>query len=125
MTYQWYDVGAVESLPPGSKLRAEVDGFPVCLIHLAEGDLLACEDACPHNGVSLGHGGFVDTDEGTITCGAHQWCFRLSDGACEDFPGVRLRRYPVAVDGGRLYIGFWRDEGDGADPINADPQTTL
>ena len=116
MTWRWYEVCDTSELPPMAKLKACVNDFPLCLIHLAEGDLMACEDRCPHAGVSLADGGFVHPEDKTITCGAHLWCFELKDGSCLDFPHVRLKRYPVAEDAGKYWVGFWT--GDDPDPLN-------
>jgi len=118
LAYRWFDVCSVDELLPGTQLRVEVDGFPVCLIHLSDGDYLACEDSCPHAGVSLAAGGIVDTQAKTLTCASHMWCFKLDTGSCADFPHVRLRRFPMSEENGRLFVGFWNDDGDGPDPLN-------
>jgi len=116
MGYRWFDACARDDLLPGGRIKVDIDGLPLCVLHLDNGTLLAVDDACPHQGVSLFDGGIQEGS--TLTCGAHEWCFDLQDGQCTEFPAHRLRRFPIAEEGDRYYVGLWLDEGDGPDPLN-------
>ncbi len=90
-------VCAVEELPPGKAtcVRHEKEGIAVFNMN---GALHACDDACPHAGGSL-HMGFVHGTE--VSCPWHGWTFDLAETGG---PADGVRRYPVAVEDGVVYV---------------------
>lgn len=69
-------VAAVDSLPLGQPVAAEVDGAAVCVVRV-DGGIYAFDDACPHRGNPLSEGTVSGT---TITCRAHTWEFDVRTG---------------------------------------------
>lgn len=68
----------------------------------------AFDARCPHEGISLAFGEFDGVE---LVCGAHQWSFDGRTGACI-FPGdCSLRRYPLRVHNGEVFIDL-ADEPD-------------
>lgn len=103
MSDRWVDVGEAAKLRPGKSMSAVVHGFPVA-IHNVDGAYYATQDACPHQGVSLGCGGLLDGP--VISCGYHYWEFDVRSGESVDGLGDPLWTLPIRVDGGRLWVAL-------------------
>ncbi len=65
----------------------------------------ACNNRCPHEGFPLSEGVLSESDQGTclLTCNWHNWKFDLESGETL-VGGDRLRRYPVRVVDGKLWL---------------------
>jgi nitrite reductase/ring-hydroxylating ferredoxin subunit len=88
--------------------------------------VFAISNRCPHMGGGMCYGkvgGIVDGDtpdqltyDGehlAVRCPWHGWEFRLDDGLpVGGFSNRRLRRYPVHVDGERVYVTVPRRRDD-------------
>jgi nitrite reductase/ring-hydroxylating ferredoxin subunit len=83
-----------------------VEDQVVLLVHL-EGEFHALSGWCTHQGTSLALGSL---SERTLTCYAHLWSFDVRSGEpiwppiARIAPGYRLRRYPVHVADGNIYV---------------------
>jgi nitrite reductase (NADH) small subunit len=73
--------------------RVEVEGRAILLARI-DGEIRAVDDVCPHHGASLSAGVLRD---GCVTCPAHLWRFRLTDGTRVGRPDVRIPTYDVAI----------------------------
>lgn len=73
--------------------RVEANGRAI-LLSRVDGVIYAVDDVCPHNGASLSTGILRD---GCVTCPAHLWRFRLTDGTRVGRPDVRIPTYEVAI----------------------------
>jgi len=82
-----------ELLEDGIPQRVEVPGQAILVVSL-DGEVHAVSDTCPHNGASLSDGLVRD---GCVTCPAHLWRFRLSDGARQGQEQVRLAVHSVEI----------------------------
>ena len=100
MTWRW--VAAAESLQPGSRLVVRVDRRQVLLLSTERG-LYACNNRCPHEGYPLREGTL--SDDCVLTCNWHNWKFNLATGATL-VGGDALRRYPVKVEAGQVWIDW-------------------
>lgn len=97
------DVLPLDDIPPGSMVRVEVEGHPICLANV-DGTLHAVHDTCTHGMASLS-AGWLDPDMGRVECPRHGAYFRLSDGAAITPPATAsLPVYPVEVRDGRVLI---------------------
>jgi nitrite reductase/ring-hydroxylating ferredoxin subunit len=65
------------------------------------GEILACNNRCPHEGYPLVEGA-LDADC-RLTCHWHNWKFDLRTGANE-YGGDSLRVYPAKVDDGAVWV---------------------
>lgn len=74
--------------------------WPVILARTG-GELVACAGVCPHEDVALADGDLIG---GAIVCPGHGYAFDLSSGRCAHDPGLELRRYPITIEGGELYV---------------------
>ena len=67
-----------------------------------EGDVVACERACPHEQADLGLGRVT---AGRLYCPRHAASFDLCDGAITaGWPSPPLRLYPVRVTGEKIWV---------------------
>lgn len=99
----WVRVASAADLAPGEVRGFAVPplSFEVMVAHAADGRFLAASSICPHEDVSL-----VDGDlQGTvISCPGHAYEFDLVTGRCAHDASLRLRRFPVKVEGGGIYV---------------------
>lgn len=96
----WKFVLREEDLPEGAMAGAEAGALRVVLCR-HRGAVHAYEDHCPHAGGPLSHGNFT---EGRLICPWHAWEFLCETGAWDANPAVGLRRLPVKIEQGRIWI---------------------
>jgi nitrite reductase/ring-hydroxylating ferredoxin subunit len=91
---------SLEELRATGRLVVALDGHTICL--LAEGDeVYAIDNRCPHMGFPL-HRGTVS--DGILTCHWHHARFDLCTGGTFDQFADELRRFPVEIEGGDVYV---------------------
>ena len=66
-----------------------------------QGEVLACNNRCPHEGYPLVEGAL--DSQCVLTCHWHNWKFDLKTGTTI-YGGDNLRVYPVKVDAGNVYV---------------------
>lgn len=96
----WVRVCRVEELSERAARRVEHDGLAAC-VSLADGQLHAIDDQCPHRAAALS-GGLVR--DGVITCPGHFRRFDLRTGLCVGQPGESVRTYECAVADGWVQV---------------------
>lgn len=77
----------------------------IALFH-RRGEVYACNNRCPHEGYPLSEGTLAGGASGEgclLTCNWHNWKFDLESGETL-VGGDRLRRYPVRVAEGRVWV---------------------
>jgi nitrite reductase/ring-hydroxylating ferredoxin subunit len=87
----------------GGELRAfAVPGvtWPV-IVTRTDGELIAIPGVCPHEDVGLADG---ELSGGAIICPGHGYQFDLRTGRCKHDPGLLLRRYPITLIGGEVWV---------------------
>jgi len=103
---RWVFAARAADVPPGSARSVTVEGRWFALYHDPERGFFATEDACPHEGASLGEGTF---HEGRVICPQHQWVFDVATGACRSMPGTTLACYATRPAGDGVEIAI--DDG--------------
>jgi nitrite reductase (NADH) small subunit len=93
-------VGELRAFPPGSAVVVEAEGREVAVFNVG-GSLHAVDARCLHRGGPLAEGAVRD---GVVTCPWHWWRYDLRTGARLGAPWLRLRRYPVRVEGDRILV---------------------
>jgi toluene monooxygenase system ferredoxin subunit len=85
--------------------RGEMRGITVGAVAVVvidvDGELHAFEDRCAHQRVKLSEGRL---DGCVLTCRAHDWCYDLASGRGLNPTGVTLRRFPVRVEHGAVWV---------------------
>jgi nitrite reductase/ring-hydroxylating ferredoxin subunit len=85
----------------------ELRAFPVhgvtwpVIVTRVDGALVAVPGVCPHEDVPLTTGELRD---GEIVCAGHGYAFDLVTGRCTHDPLLELRRYPITVVGGDVWV---------------------
>ncbi len=97
---QWYSVAKVGDVKEGEGIMCPLRGRPVGL-WLYQGKYYALEDRCPHRGALLSEG---ECKNGIVTCAWHAWQFDIKDGYFLENPEIKLKCFPVKVDGEDIYI---------------------
>src|SRR5262245_479794 len=104
----WTDVLAVEALAAKDRAVIRVDGKQILVLRTPKG-LVACNNRCPHEGYPLSEG---TLDEACVlTCNWHAWRFDLIGGQTL-VGGDTLRRYPLKVEGGRIWLDLAEPSAD-------------
>ncbi|NUP99394.1 MAG: Rieske (2Fe-2S) protein [Armatimonadetes bacterium] len=116
MPRERHAVATLDELPPGGRLLVEVAGKSIGLFHL-DGEIVAAQDICPHELAPICKGRLGGTtlpsppgeyrwgrDGEILACPWHGWEFDLRTGACLADDRKRLRRFPVTVEAGTVYI---------------------
>ena len=97
------EVCTVDELPAGQRRTVEWEGTEIGVFN-CDGEFLAIEDVCTHDGASLGDGP-LDTTACTVECPRHGALFDLRTGAALTLPAyMPVETFPVLVEGGQIKI---------------------
>ena len=90
----------MEDLPPGTGTSVTVAGKDVALFNV-DGTIFALEDACLHQGSSLGN----STLKGNVvTCRAHGWKYDVTTGWVLHVPDYGVATYAVHIVDGKIMV---------------------
>ncbi|MGB5211716.1 MAG: non-heme iron oxygenase ferredoxin subunit [Gammaproteobacteria bacterium] len=99
---EWLDVAAEGSISNGSYAVLESDDFLIAVFNI-DGELLAIEDVCTHDGAEL-TGGPLDGCE--LICPRHGARFCLRTGKALSAPAYEdISTYKVRTHDGRIQVG--------------------
>ena len=93
-------VAEVGDLPVGERRVIEAEGRTLALFNM-DGTFYAVDNTCPHRGGPLGEG---DLDGRYAICPWHALRWDVTTGANANNPAVRIACYPVAVEGGAVFV---------------------
>jgi nitrite reductase/ring-hydroxylating ferredoxin subunit len=99
-TAQRRRAASLADLEAKGRLVVGVEGNTVCLL-LEGGVVHAVDNRCPHMGFPLHRGSVAD---GILTCHWHHARFDLCSGGTFDQWADELRRFPVEVEDGEIYV---------------------
>ena len=97
---EWTRAVELDRLQPSHPIAVKLQGKYVALF-LHRGEILACNNRCPHEGYPLVEGA-LDADC-VLTCNWHNWKFDLRTGDTI-YGGDNLRIYPVKVEDGAVWL---------------------
>lgn len=96
-------VCTVDELPAGQRRTVEWEGTEIGVFN-CDGEFLAIEDVCTHDGGTLGDGP-LDTTACTVECPRHGALFDLRTGAALTLPAyIPVETFPVLVEDGQIKI---------------------
>ena len=97
---QWTRAIERARVTPSNPVAIKIRGRQIALF-VHDGEVLACNNRCPHEGYPLVEGAL---DSGCVlTCHWHNWKFDLRSGATI-YGGDNLRVYPVKVEAGDIWV---------------------
>src|SRR5262245_45363640 len=97
---QFVDALREEELPPGRGTVVTVRGQDIALFNV-DGTVYAIENACLHQGQSLG----TSKLEGkVVTCRGHGWRYDVTTGGTLHVPDYGVRTFVVKVVDGRILV---------------------
>ena len=97
-------VCATEDIKPGNALRVTIEGHPIALVRLNDGNCRAIDDKCSHGEISLSEG-FVEDE--TLECWAHGAKFDLNTGVPLSLPAYEaVSTYEVLVENDEVFIEY-------------------
>ncbi|MDF3310125.1 Rieske 2Fe-2S domain-containing protein [Rhodococcus koreensis] len=121
----WYVAGWSHEVSAGKPLQRMICGEAIVLFRSGD-EVVALADACAHRQYPLSSGRLV---EGRIRCGYHGFEYD-SDGVCQRVPGqktvpakARVRRFPVVLRNGWIWIWPGDTAGEGAADPGSIPDT--
>ena len=98
---EWVSVDGIAALPPGSCMRADVDGDDVLVVNVA-GALYAMDNICTHEYAQLSDGELQGRE---IECPLHGARFDVTTGEALTPPAYDdLRMYEVRVEGNVIQV---------------------
>ena len=102
-TIEWTDAAAMDDVPADDVVGMIVAGRDIALYN-AGGEIFATDNICTHGQARLCEG-FLEGHE--IECPLHQGRFDVRTGQPTCAPVTEaIRRYPVRVDGGRVFLAL-------------------
>ena len=93
---------AAELPPPGEAREFEIGGKAICIANTGD-SFSAMDNVCVHRGGPLGQG-MVDGNK--IICPWHGWTFDVSTGACTHNADVRVKTFPMKVEGDEVFVAL-------------------
>lgn len=89
-----------EAPEPGQGKACAIEGKAIALFNV-DGELHAIEDSCPHMYFPLSDG---ELEGNVVACAYHGWKFDLCTGHSLMSDHIRVKRYPVKVEDGEVWI---------------------
>lgn len=93
-------VATLKDLPRRGGKVLKVGRTLIALFNV-DGSLYAIDNECPHQGGPIGEG---DVKDNTVRCPWHLWQFDVTSGRCLSNPYGDVRRYPVEVTDGEVWV---------------------
>lgn len=93
-------VAKLNEIPNLGKKQVAVNGVEIVLVNL-KGQIYAVENECPHQGAPMNGAVVKDT---YISCPRHGYRFELKDGSCKEHPELRLKTWPVRIEGDEVLV---------------------
>jgi nitrite reductase/ring-hydroxylating ferredoxin subunit len=103
-TARWVEVASFAALAAKGRLLVRPEGRQIVLF-LAEAEIHACNNRCPHEGYPLSEGTLARGADGhcLLTCNWHNWKFDLDSGETL-IGGDSLRRFPARREGDAVLL---------------------
>jgi nitrite reductase/ring-hydroxylating ferredoxin subunit len=93
-------VAELSELAPGESRIVFVGHRRYALFNV-EGEIYCTQNTCPHAGGFLGMGPCKGE---WVRCPRHAWAFNVRTGECKSDPRYTIKRYPVRIEDGAIWI---------------------
>jgi nitrite reductase (NADH) small subunit len=96
----WIRVATTLELPPGANRELVVDDRIVALFNV-DGEYVALDGVCPHQGGPLGKGTLAGC---IVTCPWHGWQFDVRNGQHQASASLKHLSFPVKVEQDEIFV---------------------
>ena len=104
----WIEIGILDDIPrQGARVVRRVDG-DIAVFRTLNDEVFALRDKCPHKGGPLSQG-IVHGNK--VACPLHDWKISLDTGMAVAPDVGCAARFPVRIDGGKVFLSLSPDEG--------------
>jgi len=93
-------VAKIGDLKPSKSKAVDIDGESIALYNV-DGKVYATSNICSHRGGPLAEGRLNGE---IIACPWHGWCYNVRTGVCDDSDSVKIRTYPVRIEGDDVFV---------------------
>lgn len=114
---EWTAVAALDEVPAAVIYGAKAGDTKLILVKLPDGEVIACEDRCPHEGTALTELGDYDPEDELLICSKHLWEFEVRTGlhlSNLHLPDTNLTCFPVRIENGQVEVDLSRGSNKGA-----------
>ena len=116
MSEDFVKICATDDVGAGEAISADIDGYPVAIVHAGDGNFYAIRDECSHASVPLSEG---EVEDCTLECWLHGSRFDLRTGQPTGLPAtVPVPVFPVEIRDGFVFVSLTQPStqpSDGAD----------
>jgi len=104
----WAQAGPTSDVPDGDLIAVQLTApntgrqVSVLVVNLNH-QLTAYVNECAHEALPLDNA-VLDTDNGTLTCPWHGFCYDAASGECLTAPAAQLEQLPLRVDNGQIWV---------------------
>lgn len=105
----WVEVANIADIPEDSGVCIKINGEQIAIYNYTSlNKWFATQNQCPHKKENaLSRGLLGDTDgEPKIACPFHKKTFSLETGNCLTGEDYKIKRYPIKVENGVVYVGI-------------------
>jgi nitrite reductase (NADH) small subunit len=106
----WFKAASVHAFPENGGACVKYKDQQIAVFNFSRrGEWYACQNLCPHKMQMALSRGMIGTlnDEPKVACPFHKKNFSLTTGACLNAEEESIAVYPVKVEDGFVYIGFF------------------
>lgn len=104
----WIEIGALDDIPrQGARVVRRKDG-DIAVFRTLDDEVFALADRCPHRGGPLSQG---IVHGRRVACPLHDWKVHLDTGLAVAPDEGCAARFPVRVEGGKVFLSCTPDEG--------------
>jgi nitrite reductase (NADH) small subunit len=105
---EWIEIGTLDDIPrQGARVVRRAEG-DIAVFRTLDDELFALRDKCPHKGGPLSQG-IVHGNK--VACPLHDWKIHLDTGIAVAPDEGCAARFPVRLEGGRVFLSLTPDEG--------------
>lgn len=104
----WIEIGALDDIPrQGARVVRRKEG-DIAVFRTLDDEVFALRDKCPHKGGPLSQG-IVHGHK--VACPLHDWKINLDTGIAVAPDEGCAARFPVRVEGGKVFLSLTPEEG--------------
>ena len=104
----WIEIGTLDAIPCLGARVVQTADCDIAVFRTADDRVFALRDRCPHKGGPLSQG-IVHGNK--VACPLHDWKVHLDTGLAVEPDEGCAARYPVRIEGDRIFLSLAPEEG--------------